>query len=84
MRNGIAVVLVVLATVVAPPVWAAKRTLQQAITKVERDTHGKVLSGETKHYGSRTIYRIKVLTRDGKVKVVEVPAEDTKPDASSQ
>lgn len=79
MRNLVAIVLIALAGVLAAPAWAAKLTLQQAIAKVERDTHGKVLSAETKHYGSRTIYRIKVLARGGKVKVIEVPADDTKP-----
>ena len=36
---------------------------------------GKVLSAETKHTGRQTIYRIKVLTHGGKVKVVEIPAD---------
>jgi uncharacterized membrane protein YkoI len=51
-------------------------TLQDAIAKVERETHGKVLSAETKRSGNRTVYRIKVLTRDGRVQVIEVPAEE--------
>jgi uncharacterized membrane protein YkoI len=49
--------------------------MQEAIAKVERDTHGKVLSAETKRTGNRAVYRIKVLTRDGRVQVIEVPAE---------
>ena len=57
--------------------WAGQITLQQAIEKVERDTHAKVLSAETKHYGKHTIYRIKVLTHDGQVRVIEVPAEQS-------
>jgi uncharacterized membrane protein YkoI len=55
---------------------AAVLTMQQAIAKVERETHGKALSAETKHNGKRTIYRIKVLTHDGQVRVIEVPADD--------
>lgn len=55
---------------------AATVTLQDAVAKVERDTHGKVLSAETKRNGNRTVYRIKVLTRDGRVQVVEAPADD--------
>ena len=55
----------------------AAASLQDAINKVERDTHAKVLSAETKHYGKHTIYRIKVLTRDGQVRVIEVPAEQS-------
>jgi uncharacterized membrane protein YkoI len=55
---------------------AASITMRDAIRKVQRDTGAKVLSAETKHIGKRTVYRIKVLTRDGQVKVVEVPADD--------
>ena len=55
---------------------AAPLTLQEAIARVQRETGGKVLSAETKPQGKRTVYRIKVLTRDGQVKVVEVPADN--------
>jgi uncharacterized membrane protein YkoI len=51
-------------------------TLRDAIKKVERDSGAKVLSAETKHAAKQTVYRIKVLTRDGQVKVIEVPAGD--------
>ena len=61
----------------AGAVRATQITLQQAIEKVERETHGKVLSAETKHYGRHTIYRIKVLTKNGQVRVIEVPAEQS-------
>ena len=73
-----AALVAIAALVVAVPAWAEKTiTLQQAIEKVERDTRGKVLSAETKHFGRHTIYRIKVLTRDGQVRVIEVPAEQS-------
>jgi len=55
---------------------AATLTMKDAIAKVQRETGGKVLSAESKTQGKKTIYRIKVLTRDGQVKIVEVPAED--------
>jgi uncharacterized membrane protein YkoI len=54
--------------------WAAPMTLRDAIKKVERETGAKVLSAETKHAAKQTVYRIKVLTHDGQVKVIEVPA----------
>jgi uncharacterized membrane protein YkoI len=54
---------------------AATISMRDAIRKVQRETGAKVLSAETKHVGKRTLYRIKVLTRDGQVRVVEVPAE---------
>jgi hypothetical protein len=55
-------------------VVAAPLTLKDAIAKVERETGAKVLSAETKRSGRQAIYRIKVLTRAGQVKVIEVPA----------
>jgi uncharacterized membrane protein YkoI len=54
---------------------AAQISLQDAVAKVERETRGKVLSAETKHNGRQTVYRIKVLTHDGQVRVIEVPAD---------
>ena len=53
---------------------AAAMTLQEAIAKVERETGAKVLSAETKGGVRQKVYRIKVLTHDGKVKVIDVPA----------
>ena len=77
MKSLLAAILLSLAAIVtAGSAWAAQLTLQDAIAKVERETHGKVLSAETKHIGKRTIYRIKVLTRNGQVRVIEVPAEN--------
>lgn len=55
---------------------AAPMTMKDAIAKVERETGAKVLSAETKRSGKQTTYRIKVLTRQGQVKVIEVPAGD--------
>lgn len=54
---------------------AAPLTREEAIAKVQRETGGRVLSAETKTQEDKTIYRIKVLTRDGQVKIIEVPAE---------
>ena len=53
----------------------AALTMRDAIARVQHDTGGKVLSAETRTQGRKMIYRIKVLTRDGQVKIVEVPAE---------
>jgi len=63
------------ALVAAGAAQAANMSLQDAVAKVERETHGRVLSAETKHNGRQTVYRIKVLTRDGQVRVIEVPAD---------
>lgn len=76
MKRGLLVALLCCACLIAAPALrAAAISLQDAIAKVERDTHGKVLSAETKRNGNRAVYRIKVLTRDGRVQVIEVPAE---------
>ena len=71
-----AIVLSVAMLLVPAGALAAPMTLKDAIAKVERETGAKVLSAETRHSGKQTIYRIKVLTRDGQVKVIEVPAGD--------
>jgi len=72
-----AVVLLAAVLMLAPATApAAATTLKDAIAKVERETGAKVLSAETRHSGKQTVYRIKVLTREGQVKVIEVPAGD--------
>jgi ABC-type siderophore export system fused ATPase/permease subunit len=68
-------VLLLAALATSVPALAAALTLQDAIAKVERETKSKILSAETRHIGKQTIYRIKVLTREGGVKVIEVPAD---------
>ena len=76
MRMKSCLAVFALAALFAAGSACATVTLQDAIAKVERETHGKVLSAETKGNGRSTVYRIKVLTRDGQVKVIEVPADD--------
>jgi uncharacterized membrane protein YkoI len=76
MKQAFFIAILGLASLIAAPVsHAAAITLQDAIAKVERDTHGKVLSAETKRTGNRAVYRIKVVTPDGRVQVIEVPAD---------
>ena len=61
-------------------------TLEQAVSKVQKDTGGKVLSADTRlvERGRFTEYRVKVLTLDGHVRVVPVRTETAKPlDASA-
>lgn len=48
----------------------------EAAERVQRETDSEVLSVQTLHLGKRKLYRIKVLTRDGKVRVLQVPAQD--------
>lgn len=58
---------------VAPEQTAlAHVTLEQAVAKVQSQTHGKVLRAGTRQYGNMTEYLIKVLTPDGHVRVIPV------------
>ena len=52
-------------------------TLDQAVTQVQQQVGGKVLSAEPRHIGRRTEYRIKVLTPDGHVRVIAVSSDAT-------
>jgi uncharacterized membrane protein YkoI len=74
-RHFLAAGLLLAVAAIGTTASAATMTLRDAIQKVQRETGAKVLSAETKHIGKRTIYRIKVLTRDGQVKVIEVRAD---------
>jgi uncharacterized membrane protein YkoI len=74
-KHWFAAGLLLLGVVAGSASAATTMTLRDAIRKVQRETGAKVLSAETKHIGKRTIYRIKVLTRDGQVKVIEVRAD---------
>jgi hypothetical protein len=76
MNRHLAMVVFALAACCTAGPALAAASLQEAISKVERETHGKVLSAETKHNGRSIVYRIKVLTRDGQVRVIEVPADE--------
>lgn len=64
------------ATVLVPrPLAAADElSVQQAVEKVRKESDAKVLSVQTVQVGKRKLYRIKLLTRDGQVKVVDIKA----------
>jgi len=53
---------------------AEARTLQQAVAEVEAQTGGKILSAETIRVGRQVIYRIKVLTPEGRIQIFQIPA----------
>lgn len=54
-------------------------TLEQAVAKVQSQTHGKVLRAGTRQYGNMTEYLIKVLTPDGHVRVIPVRSKPVHP-----
>jgi uncharacterized membrane protein YkoI len=68
---GLVAVLAAASVVVA----AREVGVQEAVTQAQREADGKVLSVQTLNVGKRKVYRIKVLTRDGQVRVVQVPAD---------
>jgi hypothetical protein len=64
--------------VLALPFGAAQAqraiSMKDAVERVERETRGKVLSAESMGSGRNRQYRIKVLTPNGRVRVILVPA----------
>ncbi len=64
---------VALAGVVAAAA-AREISLQEAVAQAQREADGKVLSVQTLNVGKRKVYRIKLLSRDGHVRVVQVAA----------
>ena len=63
------------AAVAATAVQAREINVQEAVAQAQRDTQGKVLSVQTLNIGKRKVYRIKLLTRDGQVRIMQVAAE---------
>lgn len=60
----------------------ADLSLGEAVSQVQRETQGQVLSAESRRYDRRTEYRIKVLTPQGHVRMMTIPA-NTGPTAPS-
>jgi hypothetical protein len=56
-------------------VHARDLSLQEAVVQAQREADGRVLSVQTLNVGKRKVYRIKVLTRDGRVRVIQVAAD---------
>lgn len=74
-RNLLIVPLLGAALSVGGMAFAREISMQEAVAQAQREVDGKVLSVQTLNVGKRKIYRIKVLTHDGRVRVVQVPAE---------
>jgi uncharacterized membrane protein YkoI len=54
---------------------AREISMQEAVAQAQKETQGKVLSVQTLNVGKRKVYRIKTITRDGRVRIVQVQAE---------
>ena len=53
-------------------------SLDEAVAKARRHNNGKVLSAETIRDDGRKVYRIKILTKDGRVKRTRIDARTGK------
>lgn len=57
---------------------SAQVTLEAAVERVQQEIQGRVLKAEEVTIGKKKLYRIKLLTRDGRVQVVKIPADENK------
>jgi uncharacterized membrane protein YkoI len=68
------------------PVYVAQAanggiSLDEAVSRVRRQTKGKILSAETVRSDGGSVHRIKVLTQDGRVKRLLIDAQSGRPAA---
>ena len=56
-----------------------KSSLTDSVRRVERQTGGSVLSAEPTQRDGRQVDRVKVLTNDGRVRVVQVDSQQNRP-----
>ena len=76
-RYGVSALTAILGIAPGAATMAAAReiTPQEAVAQVQRGTDEKVLSVQTLSVAKRKVYRIKLLTHDGQIRIVQVPAE---------
>ena len=56
-----------------------QQSLDQAVQKVQQQIDGRILSADRMRSGRGSKYRIKVLTNEGRVRVIEVDSDPDKP-----
>ncbi len=93
MNRFIAPAVILFAALVAAPVSAdprkgngnsdqprveSKSSLTDSVRRVERQTGGEVLSAEPMQRDGRQVNRVKVLTNDGRVRVVQVDTQQNR------
>ena len=59
-------------------------TLEQAVKQVQRQTRGHILAADTVSRGRTDVYRIKVLTPQGKVRVMQLHSNPQPPGRSNK
>jgi hypothetical protein len=73
----IIVVIATLATVVLGAAQAhAGMSLDQAVQQAKQKTGGRVISAETRSQDGHSVHNIRILTRDGKVRRMQIRADD--------
>lgn len=65
----------VMVLALAAPGDSYAKTREQAAQQAARQYNAKVLSAKTVQQGKKKVYVIKLLTKDGVVKTVRVPAD---------
>lgn len=66
-----------LALLLTLPLTVFAQSLDQAAGEAARQYDAKVLSAHTEQKGDREVHVIKLLTRDGVVRVVRIPVRST-------
>jgi uncharacterized membrane protein YkoI len=56
-------------------------SLDEAVSRARRQSDGKILSAETVRIDGRSVHHIKILTKDGRVKRVQIDAGSGRPAA---
>ena len=74
-RKTVLALLTLLWVTLAPSLLAGEVSVQEAVAQAQRENSGKLLSVQTLNIGQRKVYRIKLLTRDGRVRIVQVVAD---------
>jgi hypothetical protein len=76
MKNRITAALLAIAIALAASAAAWGQTLDEAARQAARQYDAKVLSARTVQEGNRRVHVIKLLTKDGVVKVVRIPVRE--------
>lgn len=72
--------LLLISTLCSAPLFPASayakgKSLEQAIEQVRKQTGGRILDASTVDKNGKRVHQVKVLTPDGRVKVITIPAE---------
>lgn len=74
MNNFLKILLFTLTLALMPALSASAQSLHDAAQRVARQHDARVLSANTVEHGGQRVHVIRILTRDGVVRSVEVPA----------